>query len=142
MFRPRVIPVLLLKERGLVKTIRFQDSRYVGDPMNGVRIFNDLETDELIFLDITASREGRVIPLDFVKAVGDEAFKKKSAAAIAARIKSNQTVVLVSHSVATIKYMCDRLIWIENGKTMGQGSTLDILHQYQKYVQNQAGVKK
>jgi lipopolysaccharide transport system ATP-binding protein len=84
----------------------------------------------------------KILLIDETLSVGDEAFKKKSAAAIAARIKSNQTVVLVSHSVATIKNMCDRLIWIENGKTMGQGSTLDILHQYQKYVQNQAGVKK
>lgn len=58
MFRPRIIPCLLLKEKGLVKTIQFKDPRYIGDPINAVRIFNDKEADELIFLDIMASRGG------------------------------------------------------------------------------------
>lgn len=56
MFRPRVIPCLLLKEFGLVKTIAFKDPRYIGDPINAVRIFNEKEADELLFLDIMASR--------------------------------------------------------------------------------------
>ncbi|MBM3461780.1 MAG: imidazole glycerol phosphate synthase subunit HisF [Armatimonadetes bacterium] len=73
MFRPRVIPVLLLRNGGLVKTTRFGKPTYVGDPINAVRIFNDLEADELIFLDIMASREKRVISLDFVREVGEEA---------------------------------------------------------------------
>jgi len=73
MFRPRVIPVLLLKNRGLYKSMKFNDYRYIGDPINAVKIFNDLKVDELIFLDILASRENRKISLDFVKDVGDEA---------------------------------------------------------------------
>ena len=56
MFHPRIIPCLLLKEKGLVKTVQFKDPRYIGDPINAVRIFNDKEADELIFLDIMASR--------------------------------------------------------------------------------------
>lgn len=68
--RPRVIPVLLLRERALVKTVRFQPSRYVGDPVNAVRIFNDLQADELVLLDIDATRENRSIPPDIVRAVG------------------------------------------------------------------------
>lgn len=55
MFRPRIIPCLLLKDKGLVKTVQFKDPRYIGDPINAVRIFNDREADELIFLDILAS---------------------------------------------------------------------------------------
>jgi cyclase len=74
MFRPRVIPVLLLKDKGLVKTVKFNKSRYIGDPINAVRIFNDLESDELVFLDITASKENRTIDIDLVKEIGDEAF--------------------------------------------------------------------
>jgi cyclase len=74
MFLPRIIPVLLLKGKGLVKTVRFNDPRYIGDPINAVRIFNDLEADELVFLDITASRENRCIALDLVRQIGDEAF--------------------------------------------------------------------
>ena len=57
--RPRVIPCLLLKNEGLVKTVRFKDPKYLGDPINIVRIFNDKEVDELFFLDITATVENR-----------------------------------------------------------------------------------
>ena len=56
---PRVIPVLLLEDGGLVKTVKFREPRYVGDPINAVRIFNDKQVDELIVLDIRASAEGR-----------------------------------------------------------------------------------
>jgi cyclase len=72
MFRPRIIPVLLLKNQGLVKSIAFKNHRYIGDPINAVKIFNDLKADELVFLDILASKENRTIPLNFVKKVGEE----------------------------------------------------------------------
>lgn len=74
MFRPRVIPVLLLKSGGLVKTVGFDSSRYIGDPINAVRLFNDFEADELVLLDITATNEKRVINTDIVKEIADEAF--------------------------------------------------------------------
>jgi imidazole glycerol-phosphate synthase subunit HisF len=73
MFRPRVIPVLLLKGQGLVKSIQFSKHQYIGDPINAVRIFNDLKADELVFLDILATKEQRLISLDFIKNVGEEA---------------------------------------------------------------------
>jgi len=73
MFRPRIIPVLLLRNEALVKTRSFGKHRYIGDPINAVRIFNDLKADELVFLDILATREGRLISLDFVRKVGEEA---------------------------------------------------------------------
>ena len=59
MLRTRIIPALLLRDESLVKTERFGKFNYVGDPCNTVRIFNELEVDELVFLDITATREGR-----------------------------------------------------------------------------------
>lgn len=74
MFLPRIIPVLLLKGKGLVKTVKFKDPKYIGDPINAVKIFNDLKADELVFLDITASKEGRTISVELVKDIGDEAF--------------------------------------------------------------------
>ena len=74
MFRTRVIPCLLLKNLGLVKTIQFKDPKYIGDPMNAIKIYNDFEADELVFLDINASKENRTINLEFVKKVGQEAF--------------------------------------------------------------------
>jgi cyclase len=59
MLRPRVIPCLLLSSSGLVKTVRFTDPKYVGDPLNAVRIFNEKEVDELAVLDIDATAEGK-----------------------------------------------------------------------------------
>jgi cyclase len=64
---------LLLKDQALVKSKGFKDFKYIGDPINAVRIFNDMKADELVFLDINATREGRCISLDFVKDVGEEA---------------------------------------------------------------------
>jgi imidazole glycerol-phosphate synthase subunit HisF len=59
MLRPRIIPCLLVQDKGLVKTINFTDPKYVGDPINAVKIFNEKEVDELIVLDITATTENR-----------------------------------------------------------------------------------
>lgn len=73
MLRPRVIPVLLLRNNVLVKTIAFKNEKYIGDPINAVHIFNDLEADELVFLDIDASVENRTIDLEIVKQIGEEA---------------------------------------------------------------------
>ena len=56
MLRPRIIPCLLVSNKGLVKTVKFKDPKYVGDPINAVRIFNEKETDELIVLDIDATK--------------------------------------------------------------------------------------
>ena len=57
MLRTRIIPALLLRDECLVKTTKFDKFTYVGDPANTVRIFNELEVDELLFLDISASRK-------------------------------------------------------------------------------------
>lgn len=55
MLRPRIIPCLLVKDKGLVKTVNFKAPKYVGDPINAVRIFNEKQVDELIVLDIDAT---------------------------------------------------------------------------------------
>jgi len=65
--------VLLLRNLGLVKSVKFKDHRYIGDPINAVKIFNDKKADELVFLDINASKENRRISVEFVHKVGDEA---------------------------------------------------------------------
>ncbi len=58
MLRPRIIPCLLVRRGGLVKTVRFGEAKYVGDPINAVKIFNEKEADELMVVDIDASRDG------------------------------------------------------------------------------------
>ena len=58
MLRPRIIPCLLVRDKGLVKTVKFGPGKYVGDPINAVKIFNEKEVDELIVLDIDATATG------------------------------------------------------------------------------------
>jgi imidazole glycerol-phosphate synthase subunit HisF len=72
--RTRVIPCLLLRGEGLVKTVRFKNPTYVGDPINAIKIFNDKEVDELIFLDIEASRAGRGPALQMIRDFASECF--------------------------------------------------------------------
>ncbi len=74
MYRPRVIPCLLLRGNGLVKTRRFRDPVYVGDPVNAVRIFSEKEADEIAVLDIDASREGREPNYELIAEIAGEAF--------------------------------------------------------------------
>ncbi len=74
MLRTRVIPCLLLRGRGLVKTVRFRDAKYVGDPINSVKIFNEKEVDELILLDIAASKTGKEPDEDLLTDIVGEAF--------------------------------------------------------------------
>jgi imidazole glycerol-phosphate synthase subunit HisF len=74
MLRHRVIPVLLLKDNGLVKTTRFKNSVYIGDPINAVKIFNEKEVDELILLDISATNEKRDPNFRKIEEIVSEAF--------------------------------------------------------------------
>jgi imidazole glycerol-phosphate synthase subunit HisF len=70
----RIIPSLLLKDKGLVKGINFSNYKYVGDPINTVRIFNDKEVDELFFFDISATEEKREISFSLIKKLANECF--------------------------------------------------------------------
>lgn len=74
MLRTRIIPCLQLIGESLVKTVRFDRYGYIGDPINTVRIFNELEVDELCFLDIRASAENRKPNLTILSQIADECF--------------------------------------------------------------------
>lgn len=74
MLRHRILPVLLLDQSGLVKTTKFRDPTYIGDPVNAVRIFNDKGADELAILDISASRLGRAPDMATISEVASQAF--------------------------------------------------------------------
>lgn len=69
-----MIPCLLLKGQGLVKTFQFKDPKYVGDPINAVRIFNDKEVDELVLLDIQATASQRPIQMKLISEIASECF--------------------------------------------------------------------
>ncbi len=72
MLRSRIIPCLLIHNKGLVKTVKFKEPKYVGDPINAVKIFNEKEVDELMVLDIDATRENRGPNLEIIKNLADE----------------------------------------------------------------------
>tara|TARA_B110001469_G_C9638231_1_gene320358 strand:- start:999 stop:1760 length:762 start_codon:yes stop_codon:yes gene_type:complete len=72
MLRSRIIPCLLIHNKGLVKTVKFKEPKYVGDPINAVKIFNEKEVDELIVLDIDATKENRGPNLKMIKNLADE----------------------------------------------------------------------
>lgn len=67
MLRSRITPCLLVHKKGLVKTVAFKDPKYVGDPINAVKIFNEKEVDELMVLDIDATVEGRGPDFNLIK---------------------------------------------------------------------------
>lgn len=74
MLRTRIIPILLLNDGGLVKTVKFSKDKYIGDPINAVKIFNQKEVDELVLLDIGATRNGTAPNFLEIKEIVSEAF--------------------------------------------------------------------
>ena len=72
MLHPRIIPCLLVHKGGLIKTVRFANPKYIGDPINAVRIFNEKEVDELIVLDIDATVENREPDYALIKKLAAE----------------------------------------------------------------------
>lgn len=72
MLRPRIIPCLLVRNKGLVKTVKFGPGKYVGDPINAVKIFNEKEVDELIVLDIDATANGVDPDFDMIRKLAAE----------------------------------------------------------------------
>lgn len=74
MRRIRIIPVLTLQNEKLVKTVRFKNPTYIGDPINAVKIFNEKEVDEIVILDITATKEKREPNYTKIEEIASEAF--------------------------------------------------------------------
>lgn len=74
MKRARVIPILLLNGRGLYKSFGFKDAKYLGDPINTVRIFNDKQCDELIIIDTHISKNNAHIDYEYIAEIASECF--------------------------------------------------------------------
>ena len=72
--RPRVIPTLLIDDGGLVKTVQFKKKTYIGDPINAVRLYNDMEVDEIMVMDISAVRKKRGPDIPFIREFASESF--------------------------------------------------------------------
>jgi len=74
MFTPRIMPLLLVDNGRLVKTVKFKNPSYVGDPVNAIKIYNEKEVDELILVDIGATRQNRSPDFQLLKEVTEECF--------------------------------------------------------------------
>lgn len=72
MLRPRIIPSLLLQDNGLVKTVNFKNPKYVGDPINAVKIFNEKEVDELAIFDIDATAKGQEPNYNLIERIANQ----------------------------------------------------------------------
>ena len=111
MLEKRIIPVLLLRENGLVKGIKFRNYRYIGDPMNAIKIFNDKKVDELIFLDINATNNNKSINHRFVEQIADDRDQSKNS------MKFPVTSLFKSDSRGTVSGTHVG-VWIENRPAM------------------------
>lgn len=74
MLRTRVMPALLLLDKGLVKTEKFKNGQYIGDPINTARIFNEMEVDELVLLDVGATVNRHLVQFELVEIIVSECF--------------------------------------------------------------------
>src|SRR5262245_41025940 len=72
--RPRVIPVLLLKDRGVVKTEQFANHKYISDPINALHLFNEMEVDEVIVVDIECSKKQKEPDYEYIQMLASECF--------------------------------------------------------------------
>lgn len=73
MIKPRIIPCLLIRDKGLVKTYKFANDKYLGDPINAVKIFNEKLVDELMVIDIDATSKNLEINFELIKKFSEEA---------------------------------------------------------------------
>jgi cyclase len=113
--RHRIIPVLLLKNNGLFKGNHFKDHKYIGDPINAVKIFNDKEVDELVFLDINASREHKEPNYSMLYDIASECFMPLAYGGGVSSIEmikeilrvGIEKVVLNTHAVRNPKFVQD-----------------------------------
>lgn len=95
MLKTRIIPCLQLIGESLVKTVKFGNHGYIGDPINTVRIFNELEVDELCFLDIRASIEKRSPNLDILRQIANECFMPLSYGGGVCDFETAQKILLI-----------------------------------------------
>ena len=115
MLIPRVIPCLLLRDSGLVKTVKFKNPKYLGDPINIVKIFNEKEVDELVILDIMATVVGKRPQFELLEEVVSEAFMPVAYGGGLRKIEDVKTllglgiekVVINSHAVENPTFVRD-----------------------------------
>ncbi len=105
MLNKRIIPTLLMKDDGLVKGKNFKNHRYVGDPINAVKIFNQKEVDELVFLDISA-RENNIINFELISDIASEAFMPLAYGGGIRNIEDAERILFLGYEKVIINSEC------------------------------------
>ena len=136
MLRPRVIPCLLIHQKGLVKSVKFDDYKYVGDPINAVKIFNEKEVDELIVLDIDATRENSEPDFDLIRKLAMEC---RMPFCYGGGVKTvEQAKKIVSLGAEKVAFSSEAIenpkLLIEVGKAIGMQSVVVVLDYKKKGV--------
>ena len=145
MRRFRVIPVLMMHQGGLYKSVKFKNHQYVGDPINAVRIFNDKEVDELIIVDIDATREKRGPNMQLLSEIASEAFMPMGYGGGLSNIEQVKQLVFEGYEKAIFNYSAihDLSLIEQTAHLFGSSSTvvsIDVgknwLGQYKVYELN------
>ena len=131
----RVIPCLLYKGTGLVKTVKFRDPVYIGDATNAIRIFNEKEVDELMLLDIEASVKKRRPNLDLVKRIASECFMPLCYGGGITTIQDIRDVVSVGvEKVALNSIAVQRAEFVKEAAASFGSSTIVVVVDYKKNI--------
>jgi cyclase len=117
MKRIRVIPTLLIQEGGLVKSVKFKDHKYVGDPINAVKIFNEKEVDEILLLDISATERKKAPNTSIIKEIASEAFMPLGYGGGVTKL--DEIIELITAGVEKVVLNTSAF---ENPKLVGQGA--------------------
>lgn len=147
--RPRIIPVLLIEDQRLIKTIHFSKPKYLGDPINAIRIFNEKGVDELCIIDKSARNNKKGIDFDYLKLIATEAFMPLSYAGGISSLEDIKKLVKLGFEkviLNTEAYYNPHLI-TEASNILGNQSVVvsidykkDVLNRNHVYVKN--GTKK
>jgi cyclase len=123
---PRVIPVLLISDGYLVKPVKFKGTRYIGDPINAVRIFNEKQVDELVICDIDASVQGKGINYSLIQDIASEAFMPVGYGGGVATVEDAKRIVSIGIEKVILNTVVHRTpeIVTEISRALGSSSTV------------------
>lgn len=129
----RIIPVLLYKNQGLYKSVNFKNHNYIGDPINAIKIFNDKEVDELIFLDIDASTKKTGVNYNLIEQITGECFMPLSyGGGISTLVEIEKILKLGVEKVVINSYAINNLNFIKEASDKFGSSTIVVSVDYKK----------
>lgn len=147
--RPRIIPILLIEDRRLIKTIKFSKPKYLGDPINAIRIFNEKGVDELCIIDKSARKNKKGIDFDYLKLIASEAFMPLSYAGGINTLDDIKRIIKIGFEkvILNTQAFYNPSLITEASTILGSQSVVvsidykkDLFHRYHVYIKN--GTKK